>query len=404
MKILLCHNFYRTPGGEDRVFRDEAALLEAGGHEVVRFTMSNRDVEERPRAAVALGSIWNRESARWLGRLLDRERPDVFHATNLFPLFSPSVYDVARARGVPVVQSVHNFRWQCANANFVREGLPCELCLGKTLPWQSVVHRCYHGNLVQSAVVGAMQVIHNLRGTIRRRVDRVIALSEASRDKLVEGGWPAERIAVKPNFLAPDPGPGSGPGVDSETRTGTDARTGGRGYALFVGRLVPAKGVQVLLAAWRDGAPGMPLKIVGDGPLADEVRSAAEADPAIEVLGPLDLAPVLDLMGEAACLVVPSIAHENCPRVIIEALAKGTPVVASDSGALAELVDDEIGARFEPESPTALAAAVRLLSADPQGLAARRAAARRRFEDLYTGGRNLRILTEIYRHAGAERA
>jgi glycosyltransferase involved in cell wall biosynthesis len=303
------------------------------------------------------------------------------HCTNTFPLMSPSVYQAARAEGVPVVQSLRNYRLLCPGALFLRDGKVCEDCLGKAFAWPGVRHGCYRQSRAASAVVAGMTAVHRLIGTWHRGVDVYFTPSEFARQKHIEGGLPADRILVKPNFIDPDPGPGTGRG----------------GFALFVGRLSPEKGVDTLLRAWERLGPKYPLKIVGDGPLAESVRAHAATRGHLDWSGHLDHDAVLDLVGEAACLLVPSLWYETFGRTIIEAYARGTPVIASRLGAMSELVDDgRTGLLVEPGNPDALAEAVRTVTADPLRREGMRQASRREYQEKYTGERNHTLLTEIY--------
>jgi len=384
MKILLCHNYYQQPGGEDQVFGDEGALLESRGHEVIRYTKHNDAIERMNRLALAGKTIWNRESAREIRQIVLRQRPDVMHCANTFPLISPSAYRQARKHGVAVVQTLHNYRTICPKAQFMRDAKVCESCLGKTFAWPSVVHKCYRDSRAASLAVATMIAFHRARGTWRREVDRFIALTEFSRAKHIDGGLPADKIDVKANFVDPDPGVGS--------RAGD--------YAVFVGRLSEEKGVQTLLAAWRQLRSDIPLKIVGDGPLAKEVQEVAAADSRIEWLGRRDLAQVCDIIGEAKCLVLPSVCYETFGRTIVEAYAKGTPVVVSQLGAMAELVDDgRTGLLFEAGNASDLANKVTQLVGEGSELAKFRQQARWEYESLYTAETNYDQLIQIYERA-----
>jgi glycosyltransferase involved in cell wall biosynthesis len=383
MKILLCHNYYQQPGGEDQSFAAEARLLETHGHDVQRFTLHNDSIDEMSHWDLARRTFWNRDTFHTLRRLIRRQRPDVMHCTNTFPLISPAAYYAARAEGVPVVQSLRNYRLLCPNALFLRDGKVCEDCLGKSVPWPGVLHGCYRDSRPASAVVAGMIAGHRAMRTWTRAVDLYFTLTEFARGKFIEGGLPADRIAVKPNFIDPDPGVGTGQG----------------GYAIFVGRLSPEKGIETLLAAWKQMSAELPLRIVGDGPLLEQVRLAAASDPHIESLGRRTPAEVLDLIGAASCLVMPSIWYETFGRTIIEAYAKGTPVVASRIGALAELVEEErTGLLFRPGDPADLAAKVQ------RNLSHMRLEARREYQRKYTGTINYAQLMAIYHEARLRRA
>jgi glycosyltransferase involved in cell wall biosynthesis len=279
------------------------------------------------------------------------------------------------------VQSLHNYRLLCPNAQLLRNGQVCERCVGRWLAWPSVSHACYRDSRAGSAVVTAMLAVHRALRTWTRAVDRYIALTEFGRRKLIAGGLPAEKIVVKPNFVPRDPGPGSGRG----------------GYAVFVGRLSPEKGIDVLLDAWSRQPRPIPLKIIGDGSLVKLVRDAAERDPAIQWLGRRSHEDVLAVLGEAAVLVVPSRCYETFGLVIAEAFAKGTPVIASRLGALAEVVDHgRTGLHFTAGDAGDLAAMAEQFWDAPQRAAQMRWQARAEFEAKYTRERNYEGLRAIY--------
>lgn len=385
MRVLMLHNYYQQPGGEDECFAAEASLLEAHGHEVDRFVLHNDSVAELGMAAVAAKTIWNREVYRELRRLIRNRRPDVMHAHNLFPLISPAAYYAAGAEGVPVVQTIHNFRLFCVNALFFRDGRTCEDCMGRAVPWPGVAHRCYRGSALLSGGVASMIGTHRAVGTWRRKVDVMVALTRFARDKLIAGGVPASKIEVKPNFLGTDPGAGGG------------ARDG---YVLFVGRLSPEKGVATLVRAWRWVPGPLRLKIVGDGPSAAEAASLAAQDSRIELVGRRPPAEVLGLMREAAAVAVPSECYETFGRAIMEAFAAGTPVLAARIGAMAELVDDgRTGGLFRPGDPQDLARRLAAMLEEEAAYRAMRAAARAEFDARYTAAENYKALMGIY--AGA---
>jgi glycosyltransferase involved in cell wall biosynthesis len=340
MKILAVHNRYQRPGGEDQVFAEETALLESRGNHVLRCEVHNDRVEHTGRLTLAKDTVWNTSAYRELGDLIRRERPDVVHFHNTLPLISPAGYYAARAEGVPVVQTLHNYRLLCPVALFFRDGHVCEDCMGKAVPWPGVVHGCYRGSRAASGLVATMLTVHRALRTWTETIDVYVALTGFARDKFVEGGLPAGKIRVKPNFVAPDPGRGEG----------------GGGYALFVGRLAPEKGTGTMLAAWDRLESGIPLKIVGDGPLKDEVARAAATRPNVEWLGHRPVAQVHALMKKTDMLVFPSEWYETFGRVAAEAFAAGTPVLAADIGAVAELVEHgRTGLKFRPGDPDDLA-------------------------------------------------
>ena len=384
MKILAVHNRYQRPGGEDQVFVDETALLESRNHRVLRYEVHNDQVKQVNRLTLAKDTVWNTSAYRELGALIRRERPDVVHFHNTLPLVSPAGYYAARAEGVPVIQTLHNYRLLCPVALFFRDGGVCEDCMGKAVPWPGVVHRCYRGSLAASGVIATMLTIHRALRTWTEMVDVYVALTEFARNKFIEGGLPARKIVVKPNFVAPDPGRGQG----------------GGGYALFVGRLAAEKGTGTMLAAWDRLGTRIPLKIVGDGPLRDRVVEAAARQSNVEWLGHRPVEEVHALMGKADMLVFPSEWYETFGRVAVEAFAAGTPVIAANIGAVAELVEHgRTGLEFRPGDPEDLVTQVEWAMSHPAELRRMRDEVRAEFEAKYTAERNYRALMEIYEAA-----
>jgi len=259
--VVFVHNFYQQPGGEDSVLLAESAMLRERGHAVYEYVVHNADIEGMSKASLLKATLWNSATSVDLGKALDAGGIRVAHFHNTFPLISPSGYYAARRRGIRVVQTLHNYRLLCPTANFFRNGGLCEECLGRPVPWPAVVHGCYRDSRSATAAVAGMLTVHSAIGTYARMVDVYIALSQFARRKFIEGGLPAEKIVVKPNFTE-DPGIGR-----HASRT-----------VLFVGRLTREKGVEDLLSAWQlvvERRPGWKLKILGDGPCRS--RSHAHA-------------------------------------------------------------------------------------------------------------------------------
>jgi glycosyltransferase involved in cell wall biosynthesis len=377
-RVLIVHNRYQQRGGEDEVFAAEQHLLQSRNHVVEQYVAHNDSITDGGRLRLTKNTIWNSTVYTDVRRILIRHRPDVVHFHNTFPLVSPAAYYAARAEGVPVVQTLHNYRLVCPNAILFRDGQVCEDCIGRTIPWPGVVHGCYRGSRLASAATAAMLSMHRLAGTWREAVDVYIALTNFARGKFVAGGIPASRITVKPNFLNHDPGVGDHLG----------------GYALFVGRLTREKGVQTLLHAWAQLEGRVPLKIVGTGPLG------ALAEPqrhGIEWLGAQPHEQVLELMKHASFLVFPSEWYEGFPMTLVEAFATGLPVIAAARGSAAELIDDEeTGYLFEPGNASALAARVEQALTYPDARARLGRQARAVFESKYTATTNYSQLITIY--------
>jgi glycosyltransferase involved in cell wall biosynthesis len=384
MKVLVAHNFYQQGGGEDQCMAAEIALLEAHGHTVIPYRLHNDAINGMSRTRLAVRTLWSQASYRALQEQIRKHRPQMAHFHNTFPLISPAAYYAARSENVGVVQTLHNFRIFCPNALLFRDGGVCEDCLGKSFAWPGIVHKCYRGSRVASAAVATMAWAHRLLGTWRELVDRYIALTQFSRRKVIAGGLPAAKIVVKPNFVYPDPGPGPG----------------GQEYAVFVGRFSPEKGLETLLKAWGMLGGRVRLKILGDGPQAPMIRDAAARESNIEWLGSRPLEDVYAALGRALCLVLPSQCYEGFPRVVVEAFAKGTPVVASNLGAMAEVVaHSRTGLHFTPGDPADLAVQIQRLLDAPEQVQRMRQATRREFQQRYTAESNYRMLMDIYQAA-----
>jgi glycosyltransferase involved in cell wall biosynthesis len=381
MRILSVHNHYQIRGGEDESQKAEVRLLQDKGHQVDVYEEHNDRIPTLGKIDLASRTVWSRETYQILKSRFTEQTYDLVHVQNFFPLISPSVYYAAQAKGIPVVQTLRNYRLLCPNAQFFRQGRVCEDCLEQFIPLPGVVHACYRGSRAATATVAAMITVHRALGTWTNQVDVYIALTEFARQKFIQGGLPAEKIVVKPNFVHPDPGWGEGRG----------------NYALFVGRLSPEKGLDTLLQAWEKLGHQIPLKIAGDGPLANQIAEASTRLTGVEWLGRQPLSQVYNLLGEALFLVFPSSWYETFGRVAIEAFAKGTPVIAANIGAIAELVDhSRTGLKFCPDDSEDLIAQVEWALYHPAELTQMRQEARTEFEAKYTADKNYQQLMGIY--------
>ena len=381
MKILVAHNAYQRRGGEDAVVDSELQLLRDHGHEVHAYQRHNDELGDLNHARAAAGTLWSRRTTRELRELLGDLRPDVLHAHNTFPLISPSLYWAAAKAGVPVVQTVHNYRLACPQAMFLRDGRICEDCLGH-VPWRAVQHACYRGSRSQTAVMVGMLQLHRALGTWQHKVARWIALSTFSRDKLVAAGLPAARIVVEGHAVDAVP-------EAAEPRRGL----------LFVGRLSPEKGIGVLARALALSSD-LEIDVIGDGP----ERARLAGQPGVRLHGELPPPLVRRAMQRARALVLPSIVYEQFPRTLVEAFAAGLPVIASDLGALGELVQDgRSGLLFAAGDPRALAGRMRWALTHGDELAVLGEGARQVHAERHTPQRHHAALLRIYDEAIAER-
>lgn len=382
VRVLQIHNRYREPGGEDVSVDHERRLLEDAGHEVIVYQRDSREIDRfssRQKLALAWQVSSSPLACREIAARIDRHRPDLAHVHNTVPLLSPAIYAVCRSRGVPVVQTLRNYRFFCASGNFYRAGRVCLDCFRGT-PLPAVRHGCYRGSRAQSAALAAMLLRH--RRTYLREIDGFVALSQHVKARFLEAGFPADRFFVKPNF-EPDPGP--------------PVRDAKASHVLYMGRLTPEKGLITLLRAWR--GVRTPLLVAGDGPLRGTLESMCRAPELahVELRGFLSRDELAHAIAHCFFVVVPSDWHEPFGRCVVEAYAAGRPVVASRIGGLEELVvDGESGALFRAGDDAELRRVARELLDAPEALRRMGVRARSLYEHAYSPAANLRMLLDIY--------
>ena len=389
MKILLVHNRYQIPGGEDVVFDQERQMLEEAGHEVVTYMRSNFEGDSWTgfrRLALVKNIAWSSETKSQLAQLLQEAKPDIVHVHNTFMMMSSSVFAACKEAGVPVVQTLHNYRMFCPAANYVREGKVCEECREHSV-LRGIRYGCYRGSRGATASVALTITTQHRR---KSYPDRFIALTEFSRQKFIAGGIAEDKVCVKPNFVAPDPGPGPGKGE----------------YAIYAGRLSDEKGLDTLLLAWKR-LSGIPLEIVGDGPLLAplQAKAAALGLPAVRFHGRLPRTKTLEMMKLARFLVAPSQCYENFPMGIAEAFACAVPVICSRLGGMQEIVQDgRTGVLFTPGDAADLAKKVQAVWSDRVQTARMSQETRWEYETKYTAEKNYPLLLKIYQQVIAAKS
>ncbi|MDT0614342.1 glycosyltransferase [Streptomyces lancefieldiae] len=396
MHVLVVHNRYSSaqPSGENRVVDEEVGLLRTAGHRVDVFERRSDDIAARSlpgKAAVPFLVPWNPAVRKELTTRLRAERPDVVHVHNVFPLLSPAVLASCADAGVPVVATLHNYTQVCPPGTLHRDGRPCTECVGSAASLPAVRHGCYRNSRLATVPLAVSLSVN------RRRwwsgVDRFFCISAAQRDVLVRSGMPAERLAVKHNFV-PDPGA---------------CRAGAGEHLLFLGRLAEAKGMRLLMAAWdeiaADGGAGVPLVIAGAGPLEREVTAWAAGRDDVRYVGLYDPAQCRQAVARSVAVVAPSMARETFGLVVAEAMAAGVPAVAAGHGAFVELVEDGVtGLLHRPGEHASLASCLRRITAEPALGREMGRAARRRYERDFSPAVGLERLVDGYRTAIAGRS
>ncbi|MFR9805618.1 glycosyltransferase family 4 protein [Pseudonocardia sp. RS010] len=316
MKVLVAHNFYisREPSGENSAVRRDVDLLRRHGHDVVEFTRSSDDITPGALLAVNFG-VRARRPRKDLARVLDAGWvPDVVHVHNLFPLLTTSVLDEAVTRGIPTVQTIHNYRRTCAAGTHYRNERFCEECTSAVLPWPAVAHGCYRGSRLQSIPVAVNQVIDR---RLWAQLDAHVVLTRFVADRMIALGADPASVVVRPTSTS-DPGTPDEPG-----------RT-----VLFIGRLSPEKGIRLLLDAWirTAAARDVVLEVIGNGPDAEHVAGrAAASGGSIVYHGERPADFVSERIRACALVAVPSLWYEGLPTVVAEAFAHGRPVLACDT-------------------------------------------------------------------------
>lgn len=385
MKILQIHNSYQHLSGEEVVVNAEYNMLKEYGNNIHQWIVQNSsldNVNTLEKANIALQSVWSDKSYRQARRKLQDFQPDIVHVHNTIPLISPSVYAACNDAGIPVIHTLHNYKLICPGAYLYRQGQACEDCIGKTVAYPSVVNSCYRGSCSQSAVIATGLAFHKLLKTYNKNIDIYITLTRFAREKFIQGGLPAEKIAVKPNFVTSD--------IQVGEHTG--------GYALFVGKLVKYKGIETLLKAWHLLDESIPLKVVGQGPL--EILLKSNLPKEVEYLGAVPRDKVIHLMQNASVLIFPSEWYEPFGMVAAEAFATGLPVIGSRIGGIPEIVRDGYsGWNVNPNDAEDLARIVKLVWSNSAEIQRRGVLARKQYEDYYSQEQNYQMLKNIYETA-----
>lgn len=383
MKILLIHNRYQQPGGEDSVFQAENDLLSGYGHEIDQMVLDNSSIKTVfDRCLSGLKTLYNPDSARLLKTKIQSFHPDVIHVHNFFPLVSASIFFMAKRLGIPVVVTLHNYRLICPSATLFYQGRIYEKSIHSIFPFDAILKGVYRNSKVQTAAVALMTAVHRLLGTWKNKIDVYIVLTQFAKEKFEESTLAilVEKLVVKPNFVK-DCGRGN---------------TGRDDFFLFVGRLTEEKGIRTLLKAAK--LYKFNLTIVGDGPLRNVVEDYASQCANICYPGFQDKSVVMNYMKKCKALIFPSIWYEGFPVTILEAFSAGTPVIASRLGSMKEIVSDRVnGLHFEPGNANDLGSKIIEMTTDKKLAGELSDQARQTYLNQYTPDRNYSQLMGIYR-------
>lgn len=391
MKVLIAHSRYRTsaPSGENLVVDQEAAALIDAGHGVGLFERHSDEIGSWSlvdRVAIPLRISRSRPVRRELTDVLRRERPDVLHVHNTFPLLSPSVLLAARDAQVPVVATIHNYKLLCASGDFFRQGEVCHSCAdGRLFP--GIAHGCYRDSRAATVPVAAGLAAN--RQLWRSLVSAYIFISAAQRDLMQALALPPERVFVKHNF------------VDEPADSPSPRRRHG---AAYVGRLDEAKGTPLLMAAWdlfrkRNPESRLTLTVAGRGPLEDDVAAWAGRDVRVDYRGLVSRDEARDLVAGGLAALVPSAWEETFGLVAVEAMAAGVAPVAPATGSFSELVEDGVDGRLFRGGADGLARVLEHMDRAPSHFVDLGLRAEQSYRAKYHPKDNLDRLLDVYEYA-----
>ncbi len=332
MKVAIVHNYYKIRGGEATVVTLESEVLSKNNFDVVTYTRHNDEIDQfsfTEKLKLLKNTAWSKDSYSAFRVFLKKEQPDICHVHNFMPLISPSIFQACQDEGVPVVQTLHNYRLICTNGLLLRNGKICELCLGKSA-YQAVTKKCYRNSAAQTYAVARMIEKNKSNQTWSKNIDAYICLTEFAKSKFIAHGLPADKMFVKANAVS----------IPNSIAT-----TQNEPYFLFVGRLTESKGVRLLKKI--ASQVKIPIWIVGEGELESELNGQEN----IILKGKLAYDKTLALIKNANALILPSLWYEGMPMTILEAFALKTLVITSDLGAMQSIIrHKENGLLFQPGS------------------------------------------------------
>lgn len=348
-KVLIVHNYYQIPGGEDIVVVNEKKLLEEHGHEVVLYIRDNSELKEMfkiKKLLLPFTTVFNLKTYREIKSIIREQNIDVVHVHNILNLISPAVYYAAYFCKVPVVQTIHNFRLLCPGATFYREGHICEDCVGQGLKC-AVKHSCYRGSKTQTLACVVSTLIHRMLGIYGKLY--YICLTEFNKDKLLGlKQISSDKIFIKPNFVE-----------NSESLIPYEQRAE---QFVFVGRLDKLKGINILLEAWKQmGNTAPKLLVCGTGPMENWCKGYISENllSNVEMLGFVPNIEAIKIIANSKALILPTQWYEGFPMTILEAYSVGTPVIGSDIGNVGSVIEEGVtGWKFQSNSPVELIAAI----------------------------------------------
>ena len=388
-KILIVHNYYKVPGGEDTVVENEKKMLLENGHDVEMYIRHNDEINYNNKLInlrLLFNSIFSVKTYKEIKKIIKDKNIDIVHVHNTLPLISPSVYYSAKACKIPVVQTIHNFRLLCPGATFTRNNKICEKCVSGGL-MNSIKYKCYRNSRIQTIVSASILKIHRVLG-IYDKIDGYIALTNFNKKKL-SSLVDSNKIFVKPNFVS----------INNNSNNVYK-----REYFLYLGRLDKIKGVDLILKAWKQ-LNGIKLLIVGKGPDEDFLKEYVRLNNIsnVEFLGFKEKKDVKELIAKAKALIIASQWYEGFPMTIIESFSMGTPVIAGKIGNMSNIIEEyNNGLFFEYNNYDSLIKKVNEVNNNEKLMKKLEIGARNSYDLKYTEIINYKILMQIYSDVGVD--
>lgn len=349
MKILLVHNNYGKYSGEEAVVDKMAAMLQGLGHDVAQLRMSTEGLRDSAVGKIKgfVAGIHSPAGVRAMREALRREKPDVVNVHNLYPFISPAALRECKRAGVPVIMTVHNFRLICPTGLFMRNGGPCEYCLQKGNEWGCVKFNC-ENSVLKSVGYAARNAVARIKRHYIDCVDKFACITDFQRRKLIEAGFPAEKITVIPNSMDAD--------MTEEPKTGD--------YVAFCGRLSREKGIDLIIEVSRRH-PEISFRLAGE---CRESALIENLPKNVELVGYKTGNELTEFYRNARFMVMASRWYEGFPMSILESAQHYKAVIGPDHGGFTEIIDagdDAIGLLFEPGNADALDASITRLWNNP---------------------------------------
>lgn len=382
INVLMAHNYYKVPGGEDTVFHNEIKMLEKNGHKVTKYTRHNDEIKGGvlSKLRLAIDTIFSLKTYKEVKKLIDENDIDVVHVHNTLPLISPSIYYAARTKKVPVVQTIHNFRLLCPGATFTRCGEICEDCVSKGLE-QSLKHKCYRNSISQTFIMYTMLKLHRIIGTYNKI--NYITLTEFNKQKLSILVKDKSKIHVKPNFV--------------EKREQVKRKL--EDYFVYIGRLDDIKGINFLVEAWKNIDKNINLYIIGTGPEEEKLKHIISENRLnnVKLLGFMKREDAFKVIEKSRAIIIPSKWYEGFPMTIVESFSLGVPVIGSKLGNIESIIEDgRSGLLFTANSEESLKEVINKVFCDRGLNVDLENNAYKLFKEKYTDEENYRSIEKIY--------